>query len=195
MIESTVLNLATPGVYTQELNAFPPSVVAVATAVPAFVGYTPRADYKGKSLLGKPRKISSLADFYTYFGAMEQSPGSSPSPASVNGQYNPVYYLSLSAGSGDLNIGGKLYDLVPDAGTIFYLYNSIRLFYANGGGDAYVVSVGNYGKPVGKPRWASRSRPARSSSIPTSSSRSFSRPSPRSKTRPSPPCSSSPMRI
>jgi phage tail sheath protein FI len=44
MIESTALNLATPGVYTQELNAFPNSVVAVPTAVPAFVGYTARAD-------------------------------------------------------------------------------------------------------------------------------------------------------
>jgi hypothetical protein len=152
MIESTVLNLATPGVYTQEINAFPNSVVAVPTAVPAFVGYTPRADYKGKSLLGKPCKISSLADFLTYFGVMQpSSPGAPPVPAAPNGQYDPVYYLSPSAGLGDLTIGGKPYDLVPDAGTIFYLYNSIRLFYANGGGDAYVVSVGNYGKPVGKP--------------------------------------------
>jgi len=151
MIESTVVNLATPGVYTQEINAFPNSVVAVATSVPAFVGYTPRADYKGKSLLGKPCKISSLGDFLTYFGAMlPSSPGAPPQPAPPNGQYDPVYYLSPSAGLGDLTIGGKPYDLLPDAGTIFYLYNSIRLFYANGGGDAYVVSVGSYGKPVGK---------------------------------------------
>lgn len=151
MIESTALNLSTPGVYTQELNAFPNSVVAVATAVPAFVGYTPRADYKGKSLLGKPCKISSMADFLTYFGVMQASAGAPPAPAAPGGQYDPVYYLSPSAGLGDLTIGGKPYDLSPDAGTIFYLYNSIRLFYANGGGDAYVVSVGNYGRPVGKP--------------------------------------------
>jgi uncharacterized protein len=152
MIESTVLNLATPGVYTQEINAFPNSVVAVPTSVPAFIGYTPRADYKGKSLLGKPCKITSLADFLTFYGVMQpSSPGTPPLPAPPNGQYDPVYYLSPSAGLGDLTIGGKRYDLLPDAGTIYYLYNSIRLFYANGGGDAYVVSVGNYGKPVGKP--------------------------------------------
>ena len=151
MIESTAITLATPGVYSQELNAFPNSVVAVPTAVPAFVGYTARADYKGKSLLGKPCKISSMAEFLTYFGVMQSSPGTPPTPAAPNGQYDPVYYLSPSAGLGDLTIGGKPYDLVPDAGTIFYLYNSIRLFYANGGGDAYVVSVGSYGKPVGKP--------------------------------------------
>jgi uncharacterized protein len=152
MIESTVLNLATPGVYTQEINAFPNSVVAVPTAVPAFVGYTPRADYKGRSLLGKPCKISSLAEFLIYYGVMQPaSPGTPPTPLPPNGQYDPVYYLTPSAGLGDLTIGGKPYDLLPDAGTIFYLYNSIRLFYANGGGDAYVVSVGSYGKPVGKP--------------------------------------------
>lgn len=151
MIESTVLNLATPGVYTQELNAFPNSVVAVATAVPAFVGYTARADYKGKSLYGKPCKISSLADFLTFFGVMVQAPGAPPTPAAPNGQYDPIYYLSPSAGLGDLTIGGKPYDLMPDAGTIYYLYNSVRLFYANGGGDAYVVACGSYGKPVGKP--------------------------------------------
>jgi hypothetical protein len=152
MIESTALNLATPGVYTQELNAFPNSVVAVPTAVPAFVGYTARADYKGKSLLGKPSKISSMAEFLTFFGVMQPaSAGAPPTPAPPKGQYDPVYYLTPSAGLGDLTIGSKPYDLVPDAGTIFYLYNSIRLFYANGGGDAYVVSIGNYGKPVGKP--------------------------------------------
>jgi len=40
---------------------------------------------------------------------------------------------------------------VPDPNTIYYLYNSIRLFYQNGGGDAYIVSVGSYGAPSGKP--------------------------------------------
>ncbi|HET9626565.1 MAG TPA: phage tail sheath C-terminal domain-containing protein [Kofleriaceae bacterium] len=150
MIESTVVNLATPGVYTQELSAFPNSVVAVPTAIPAFIGYTPRADYKGKSLYGVPRKISSLADFLTYYGVMQATPGATPTPAPPGQQYDPIFYLSPSAGLGDLAIGGKPYDLLPDAGTIFYLYNSIRLFYANGGGDAYVVALGNYGKPVGK---------------------------------------------
>ena len=46
MIES---NIKSPGVYINELNAFPNSVVPVATAVPAFIGYTPTASYEGKS--------------------------------------------------------------------------------------------------------------------------------------------------
>jgi phage tail sheath protein FI len=34
----------TPGVYINEISAFPNSVVPVATAVPAFVGYTMTAE-------------------------------------------------------------------------------------------------------------------------------------------------------
>ena len=41
----------TPGVYIVEKNAFPNSVVEVATAVPAFIGYTEKASNKGKPLL------------------------------------------------------------------------------------------------------------------------------------------------
>ena len=60
--------MKTPGVYIVEKSAFPNSVVEVATAVPAFIGYTERADNKGKSLLNKPFKISSMAEFHNYFG-------------------------------------------------------------------------------------------------------------------------------
>ena len=34
----------TPGVYITELAAFPPSIVGVQTAVPAFIGYTEKAE-------------------------------------------------------------------------------------------------------------------------------------------------------
>ena len=61
--------MKTPGVYIVEKNAFPNSVVEVATAVPAFIGYTERADNKGKSLKNKPWRISSMAEFHQYFGA------------------------------------------------------------------------------------------------------------------------------
>ena len=58
----------TPGVYIVEKNAFPNSVVEVATAVPAFIGYTEKADNKGKSLAGKPWRITSMAEYINYFG-------------------------------------------------------------------------------------------------------------------------------
>jgi hypothetical protein len=46
--------------------------------------------------------------------------------------------------------GWKYYNLVQDTETHYNLYNSMRLFYGNGGGNCYVVSVGTYrqNKPV-----------------------------------------------
>jgi uncharacterized protein len=51
--------MKTPGVYIVEKNAFPNSVVEVATAVPAFIGYTETAENGGKSLKNVPKRISS----------------------------------------------------------------------------------------------------------------------------------------
>lgn len=60
--------MKTPGVYIVEKNAFPNSVVEVATAVPAFIGYTEKADNGGVSLKGKPWRIASMAEYVRYFG-------------------------------------------------------------------------------------------------------------------------------
>jgi uncharacterized protein len=57
----------TPGVYIQENNAFPNSAVAVPTAVPVFIGYTQKAQRNGKSLIAKPIRISSLAEYVEIF--------------------------------------------------------------------------------------------------------------------------------
>ena len=46
--------MKTPGVYIIEESAFPSAAVQVATAVPAFIGYTEKADNLGKSLSNKP---------------------------------------------------------------------------------------------------------------------------------------------
>ncbi len=59
----------TPGVTIVEQNAFPDSVVEVATAIPAFVGYTEKASYKGKPLANVPTRVESLQDFVNKFGA------------------------------------------------------------------------------------------------------------------------------
>lgn len=145
-----VSTISTPGVYINELNAFSNSVVPVATAVPAFVGYTPTAVYEGKSYLNKPTKISSFADFQAIFCFPNP-----PQPAPPAKQYNPEYYLvaqKAQPAKGDyVVIDGTYYSIVPDPNTVYYLYNSIRLFYENGGADAYIVSVGSYGPPSKSP--------------------------------------------
>ncbi|MBU1309759.1 MAG: phage tail sheath family protein, partial [Gammaproteobacteria bacterium] len=60
--------MKTPGVYIVEKNAFPNSVVEVATAVPAFIGYTDKALNGTKSLTNQPMRISSMSEFHNYFG-------------------------------------------------------------------------------------------------------------------------------
>jgi Phage tail sheath protein. len=65
-------NYKTPGVYLVEKNAFANSVVEVATAIPMFIGYTEKAEYKGESVLNKPFRISSFADYRAVFGENAQ---------------------------------------------------------------------------------------------------------------------------
>lgn len=142
-------NMKTPGVYIEELNAFPNSVVPVATAVPAFIGYTPQARYQGKSYTNIAQKITSFAEFKAIYCFPDP-----PAPAAPSKQYAPQYYLvaqNAKPASGEyLLLNSTYYAVLPDPNTVYYLYNSIRLFYENGGGDAYIVSVGSYGSPLGK---------------------------------------------
>ncbi len=146
----TLSTIKTPGVYINEVNAFPNSVVPVATSVPAFIGYTPQAAFGGKSYTNKPTKVSSMGEFRAIFCYPDPAP-----PADPAKQYSPQYYLVAQTSQpkqGDfIEIDGTFYAIVPDPNTIYYLYNSIRLFYENGGGEAYIVSVGSYGPASGKP--------------------------------------------
>ncbi|NJM79695.1 MAG: phage tail sheath family protein [Flavobacterium sp.] len=105
-----VSSLKTPGVYINEIDAFPPSVAQVATAVPAFIGYTE----KGPLV---PTRISSLLEFQQIFGG-------APNPDNLT-----------------INIGSNIYQVAESK---FKLYNSLTLFYANGGGVCYIVSIGQF---------------------------------------------------
>lgn len=109
----------TPGVYVEEISIFPPSVAQVETAIPAFIGYTNIAkDRNGKLLDDTPQKITSMLEFVSYFGG---PPEISITRVELN-NLNQVTEIELEDN--------------------YYLYESMRLFYANGGGKCYVVSVG-----------------------------------------------------
>jgi phage tail sheath protein FI len=123
--------LATPGVYIEERNAFPNSVAAIPTAVPAFVGYTEKTTKDGESLINKPVRITSLGEFHATFGA-----GFSSSFV-LKEAGNP-------AAGYDLAIGDKFYVFAPEKKSRFIFYDSIRLFFANGGSTCYIVSAGAY---------------------------------------------------
>lgn len=143
-------NINSPGVYIDEINAFPNSIVPVATAVPAFIGYTPQASYEGKSYLNKAQKITSFNEFKAIYCLPDP-----PAPTSPSQQYSPQYYFEKVSEQPEnaeyIIIGNDYYVIVPDPNSIYYLYNSVKLFYENGGGEAYIVSVGTYGSESNKP--------------------------------------------
>jgi phage tail sheath protein FI len=61
--------IKTPGVYVNEIPSFPPSIAQVATAIPAFIGYTQIAqDMRGNDLTNKPTRITSMLEYELYFG-------------------------------------------------------------------------------------------------------------------------------
>jgi len=113
----------TPDVYVEEISVFPPSVAEVATAVPAFVGYTATAtrDIEG-DLKNVPTRITSLLEFEQLFGG------------------GPT----LDVAKVLLDDGGNFVHAELGTGNTKHLYNSMRLFFDNGGGPCYIVSVGKH---------------------------------------------------
>jgi phage tail sheath protein FI len=142
----TFKNRPTPGVYITEVDAFPNSVVGVPTAVPAFIGYTQKATVEGKPAFLTPIAISSLAEFESIFGV-----GFKPvynivkvGPPSTAVGATPSASAAQPANV-DFQVGTSSYHLQPLRAQ-FNLYLSMRLFFDNGGGNCYVVSVGDYTK-------------------------------------------------
>lgn len=118
--------MKTPGVYIVEKNAFPNSVVEVATAVPAFIGYTEKALNGTKSLLNQPWRITSMAEFRSYFGEAPKPQFAIVKDAAVSGiTFNKENYVVKRLDS-------------------YNLFYQMLLFYANGGGPCYIISVGDY---------------------------------------------------
>ena len=139
--------MKTPGVYIVEESAFPSSVVEVATAVPAFIGYTEKADNSGRSLANRPWRITSMAEFHTYFGGAPSSRFRLTEQAATRpGARRGVRTMDAPEVAGFF-YGGQGYLLEPDTAE-YLLYYSMRLFFQNGGSPCYIVSVGTYGEDI-----------------------------------------------
>lgn len=111
----------TPGVYIEEKSAFPNSAVPVATAVPAFIGYTEKAIRDKKPLLLKPTKISSYGEYRMFFGAGPKT----KLTVAASTEPGVPYALSITE-------------------SYFTLDSQMKMFFSNGGTDCYIVSVGSY---------------------------------------------------
>ena len=131
-------HMQTPGVYIEEINAFANSVVTVATAVPAFVGHTAQAQQGGKSLASKPWKIPSMAEFEACFGAAPTA------LFSMEVHADPTSPPMFETGPPGDRTGYNLARVSGCSGGRFLLHASMNLFFQNGGGPCYVVSVGNF---------------------------------------------------
>ncbi len=116
--------LKTPGVYREEVSIFPPSVAAVETAIPAFIGHTEKALDRSADLTFKAEKIDSIAEFREKFGI-----GPEVVVDSV--------HVQLDSSVADVKLNSN-----------YYLYDSLSLFYDNGGGRCFVVSIGDFDEDV-----------------------------------------------
>lgn len=120
----------TPGVFINEVSRLPPSVVQVETAIPSFIGYTEKALENGENLTLVPKKISSLLEYETYFGVAKKE--------SIKLKNTVENELELIKPTVD-----------------FLMYYSLQMYFANGGGPCYIISVGNYSETVDKTKLSS----------------------------------------
>lgn len=101
-----------PGVYVEEVSNLAPSVASVATAIPAFVGYTE------KGPANVPVAITSYLEYKAAFGE------------------GPELEFVKDSQTNKVALGNVGYVMA----------NAIRMYFDNGGGKCYIVSIGGYGK-------------------------------------------------
>jgi phage tail sheath protein FI len=128
----------TPGVFVKEVSTFPPSVAAVPTAIPAFIGYTQNTEFNNLDLINRPVRIESFPEFKQIFGE----------------KFIPFQFIIQVKGH-ETEDSAVVMDVKPQAGPSgseraaqYYLYDCLELFYDNGGGSCFIVSVGSYNDPI-----------------------------------------------
>lgn len=113
----------TPGLYVEELSKFPNSIISPETATAIFVGYTRFANNKASNdFLFQPKQIQSLIEYEQFFGKAD--------PPKIFIKTQPAFMVDAVLSSQ------------------FLLYQSIQLFFANGGGKCVIISVGDYSSPI-----------------------------------------------
>lgn len=110
-----MLNSATPGVSVEEITKLPYSVAYIETAMPAFIGYTDLLP----NGYNEPFRISSLLEYERYFGKAKEE------------------NIQLQ------DVEGKGATIVAPHAQ-FLMYYSLQMYFANGGGPCYIISVGDY---------------------------------------------------
>ena len=120
----------TPGVYIKEIPTFPPSVAEVETAIPAFIGYTEKAEFNGKDFGIQPQRITSLLEYEQLFGVAQKETAITVTISD-----------SSSSGTVTRTINAEIN---PTTSSKFKMYYALQMYFANGGGPCYIVSADKY---------------------------------------------------
>jgi uncharacterized protein len=125
--------LKTPGVYIDEVSLLPPSVVGVETAIPAFIGYTE----KSKTTPNDPPvpvRISNLREYEEIFGVAQ--------PEDDGLVLKIIDYTDRAGNVVRTEIPVPVMDESKRSKHI--MYYALSLYFANGGGTCYIISIGPY---------------------------------------------------
>ncbi|SHO62246.1 phage tail sheath family protein [Algoriphagus zhangzhouensis] len=112
----------TPGVYIQEISTLPASIVPVATAIPAFVGYT-RSRIRNGATFGVniPTRVTSYLEYLQIFGE----------------SFYELYTVTITDGP-------VITITDPTEFSQYLMTYQVYLYFANGGGPCWIVSVGDF---------------------------------------------------
>lgn len=147
-----MLNLSTiktPGVYIDEVSVLPPSVAGVETAIPAFIGYTEFQPVGARTVLPaapaapaastippKPVRITSLREYEDLFGgAQAENDGLVLEILNYIDGNNPPNVLRTEVPVPVMDESSR---------SKHNMYYALSLYFANGGGPCYIVSIGTY---------------------------------------------------
>lgn len=122
------INTFSPGVYVEEIPTLPASVAPVATAIPAFIGYTELDPFATIT----PTRITSLPEFESIFG----------------GPFKEEFTITVTDTPPTNPTERVITAALTNSPSEFILYHSLQMYFANGGGPCWIVSVGDYSGSV-----------------------------------------------
>lgn len=112
----------TPGVYIQEISTLPASIVPVATAIPAFVGYTRQRIRNGETFdPNTPVRVASYLEYKEIFGE----------------SFFENYTITITDGP-------TVAITDPTNFSQYLMTYQVYMYFSNGGGPCWVVSVGDF---------------------------------------------------
>lgn len=122
-----------PGVFIEEISLLPPSVAGVETGIPAFIGHTAQAETPDGKPITEPKRILSLREYEDNFGRAMPEDDLTVTVTNHLDKDDNVVSTKVDASFGS----------APAAPNKYNMYYALQMFFANGGGPCYIVSVGD----------------------------------------------------